>query len=534
MPLGDRRGFLLLVASLLCVVVVPTQSPAIPHASSVVSAGLSSRYLTGYDPVAGGNVLFPAPQVVAFDTQGRLYCTSDAGFSGQFQRLDPRNPSEPALALNGWYYGAAADSSGNIYVTDVSMNLLKKYSSTGVLAWQWSGLVAGKQFAGIRGVAVNPANGRVYVADSANSRVVFCDASRRYPGALRTTFNCPTGIACDSSGNTYVSNLRANSVTKINRSNNYVTTFGSGAGLRDPEGVCVDRFGDLFVADQGNNRVMVRWAQTGAWGSVSLAESWIALNAPSGVAVDAYGHLWIADTGNNRIVQLAPNTVALSPPTAPAGAVVDRALSAQGFVQPYHAPSGQAVVVDAYRYSGRTWILGLSGVPATTTTGGTYVARLTFPQRGTWRLRARHVADDGHAETASSYSAGFPVRGLSVTLVPPEFEGSLSRSYGSAAPFHVYVRASESHPPRLVTLQWRQFGSHNGRTVQVAQGSLPARTLVSMGAGIYRYRGSLPLRRRSGYGATVFQIRASFLGDAYHEPRDTVWLNMGRHHVQAR
>jgi sugar lactone lactonase YvrE len=82
--------------------------------------------------------------------------------------------------------------------------------------------------------------------------------------------------------------------------------------LNQPTGVAVDAAGNLFIADEFNNRVRRVDATTGVITTVAGNGSSgyagdggpataAALNGPFGVAVDAQGNLYIADTGNNRI-----------------------------------------------------------------------------------------------------------------------------------------------------------------------------------------------------------------------------------------
>jgi hypothetical protein len=84
------------------------------------------------------------------------------------------------------------------------------------------------------------------------------------------------------------------------------------AALANPTGVAVDTAGDLFISDQGNQRIREVDLSTGvittAVGNGSGGYRGdngpaiaAALDGPLGVAVDAAGNLFIADTGNNRI-----------------------------------------------------------------------------------------------------------------------------------------------------------------------------------------------------------------------------------------
>lgn len=97
------------------------------------------------------------------------------------------------------------------------------------------------------------------------------------------------------------------------------------AGLSGPKAVAVDKLGNLYVADTGNNRVLefptpfsrgiaAGQAATMVWGqglSFNTGQCNLGLNGfttaegmcqPSGVAVDSNSNLFVADTGNNRVL----------------------------------------------------------------------------------------------------------------------------------------------------------------------------------------------------------------------------------------
>jgi tripartite motif-containing protein 71 len=82
----------------------------------------------------------------------------------------------------------------------------------------------------------------------------------------------------------------------------YLDSFSG--GFQNPTGLAVDASGNLYVADTGNNRVMV----LDAAGNYVIAFSQPndgysgTFNAPRGVAVEPDGDLVVADTGNRRVV----------------------------------------------------------------------------------------------------------------------------------------------------------------------------------------------------------------------------------------
>ncbi len=106
-----------------------------------------------------------------------------------------------------------------------------------------------------------------------------------------------------------------------NGSYNYSGDGGAAtnASLRYPEGVAFDAFGNLYIADYGNNcirKVAANGIITTVAGSVSSGYSGdggmatkALLYSPAGVAFDAPGNLYIADTYNNRIRKVAANGI---------------------------------------------------------------------------------------------------------------------------------------------------------------------------------------------------------------------------------
>ena len=88
-------------------------------------------------------------------------------------------------------------------------------------------------------------------------------------------------------------------------------------GLSKPKSVATDAGNNIYIADTGNNKVVIVWAAdqsttiigegtAGFFGDNAPADATkTKLNAPEGVAVDASGNLYIADTGNHRIRMVA-------------------------------------------------------------------------------------------------------------------------------------------------------------------------------------------------------------------------------------
>ncbi len=143
-------------------------------------------------------------------------------------------------------------------------------------------------------------------------------------------FAHPAGLAADGAGNVYVADTMNNTVRKVTPAG-VVTTLaglagsfgsadgtGSAARFDDPEDVAVDRAGNLYVADSGNNTIRKLtpagsdWVVTtlaglaGVSGGADGTNGAAQFNSPYGVAVDSAGNVYVADFGNNTIRKLTP------------------------------------------------------------------------------------------------------------------------------------------------------------------------------------------------------------------------------------
>ncbi len=190
--------------------------------------------------------------------------------------------------------------------------------------WQTTGAIGSgvNQFTYPAGVAVD-AQGHVYVADQGNSRIVRMDdmdgtgwttlGGTAHSGRLDevTRLKSPAGIAVDARGRVYVADQGNSRIVRMDdMSGSGWTAFGSfGSGTNqfiNPAGIAVDAQGRVYVADQGNSRIEriddmhgTGWLEFGAQGGGANQFKY-----PAGVALDAIGHLYIADYANSRIVRM--------------------------------------------------------------------------------------------------------------------------------------------------------------------------------------------------------------------------------------
>ena len=91
---------------------------------------------------------------------------------------------------------------------------------------------------------------------------------------------------------------------------------GTAARFNVPYGVAVDSSGNVYVADQNNNRIrkispagVVTTLAGSSSGNTNGTGTAARFSVPSGVAVDSSGHVYVADSNNHRIRKISPTGV---------------------------------------------------------------------------------------------------------------------------------------------------------------------------------------------------------------------------------
>jgi hypothetical protein len=180
--------------------------------------------------------------------------------------------------------------------------------------------------------AVHPLTGRLFVADRNNHRILSWISASAYA----------TGASAD---------------IVIGQPDFATVTAGTTASkLAFPYGVAVDEAGNLYVSDQGNNRVVIYpapltsgMAATKVIGQASFTantanaggRSATSLDGPWGLTVDSAGRLFVADYENHRVLGFA-NPLAQSAPIT-ATTVYGQVDFASGTCNAAGAPSATTV-----------------------------------------------------------------------------------------------------------------------------------------------------------------------------------------------
>jgi sugar lactone lactonase YvrE len=299
------------------------------------SGSISVTTPNGASTLAGFNYL-KAP-VISY-TQPQTFVLNTA--------IAPLSPTNTGGAVPATVYGQVSTfaGSGNAAYAD----------GTGTAA----------SFASPTGVATD-ATGNVYVADHDNNRIrkispagvvtTFADNNQGYTdgtGMAASFFN-PWGVATDATGNVYVADQFNQRIRKISLTGVVTTLAGSGikgyadgtgtaASFYAPEGVATDAAGNVYVADTGNNRirkispagVVTTLAGSGIKGYADGTGTAASFIGPSAVATDAAGNVYVADVFNNRIRKISPGGVVTTLAGSGNAAYADGTGTAASFAYP--------------------------------------------------------------------------------------------------------------------------------------------------------------------------------------------------------
>ena len=145
--------------------------------------------------------------------------------------------------------------------------------------------------------------------------------------AFSATFNSPHGIAIDDSGNIFIADRYNNVIRKLDINQNVTTVAGTGAKgsqngnhltatFNEPWGLCVDKKGNIYVADTRNNKIrkiatdgnVTTFAGNGSFGFADNANPLAStFGNPTDLNFDPDGNLIIVDHLTNLIRKIAPN-----------------------------------------------------------------------------------------------------------------------------------------------------------------------------------------------------------------------------------
>lgn len=231
------------------------------------------------------------PQDVIVDPAGNLFI-ADSFRNNRIRKVDPAGIIT-TFAGGGAYYpytyngdGGPAinaglnlpvaptfDAAGNLFFADLENNRVRKMDASGMIS-----TVAG--------------DGYLMCSLTETGRI---ECRRRYAGdggpAVEASLDAPAGLAVDGEGNVYILDAANHRVRKVDASG-VITTFAGGNGNQGQLGLC----------GPGDNNRIRNSEEIGDGGpatSACLATS--SGHSPQGLAVDRAGNVYIADFWNRRV-----------------------------------------------------------------------------------------------------------------------------------------------------------------------------------------------------------------------------------------
>jgi DNA-binding beta-propeller fold protein YncE len=309
------------------------------------------------------------PFAVGFDKAGNMYIAEFAGH--RLLKVDPRGnlttvagtgakgnggDGGPGLkAQFNFMHSLAVGPDGVVYLADTLNHRIRKFdpatgtvtafAGTGKRGFSGDGGPALQAtFDGVYCIAFNVPGDKLYVDDLENRRIRMIDMStgvvttvagngkRGVPDDGADARNAPLldprAVAVDRKGNVYILERSGHGLRLVDAAGKIRTVAGTGkrglsgdggdalgATMNGPKHVCMDRGGNVVIADTANHVIrkylpqegkIVRIAGTGKKGKSGNGGDGLStsFDEPHGVYVSPFGELYIVDSFNNRIFKL--------------------------------------------------------------------------------------------------------------------------------------------------------------------------------------------------------------------------------------
>lgn len=249
----------------------------------------------GFTNAVGTSATFKDPVGIAMDSSGNLYVVDRYNYC--IRKITPAGSVSTFIGTGTSGYadgtGLAAyikdpyaitiDPSDILYLSDTGNSRIRKITPTGIvttLAGNGSealvdGTGTNASFYLPGGITIDPA-GNLFVAGNPDNRIrkvtstglvtSLAGSTMGYADGTGTNaaFNIPKDIACDAQGNLYVADYDNQCLRKVtpegvvttilgNRTAGYLNGTGLSTQVSGPRGLAFDPYGNLYLADTGNN-----------------------------------------------------------------------------------------------------------------------------------------------------------------------------------------------------------------------------------------------------------------------------------------
>jgi hypothetical protein len=168
-------------------------------------------------------------------------------------------------------------------------------------------------------MAHNPGGNITPLYALSNSTPPFAPAltSKPYDFTVSITYtgggmSSPNGIAIDGSGNAWITNYTANTVTELSNLGAVLSPTGgySGGGLLQPIAIAIDNSGNAWIADEPNSTTTGEVTKIS--GGTVTGYTGGGLMGPYGIAIDGANNVWVPNGDNSTVSKFSNSGTPLS------------------------------------------------------------------------------------------------------------------------------------------------------------------------------------------------------------------------------
>jgi len=271
------------------------------------------RWIAGLDRGSGDVVQLLRPQSGLVDSSGRILVT-DAGLQGVMvfderqATLDVWSDAGDNLSLHT-PVGIAAGPDDQYYVADAELGYVVVMSSQG----EAIGKLGADRLVRPTGLAVDPATGNLYVADTAGNDIKVFRGGQHVatlggPGTRPGEFNGPTHLSFRQ-GRLYVTDTLNARVQVLTPSGDPVAEIGQRGlfvgNLVRPKGVTTDPQGNIYVIESYFDHLLIFDTEGRLLLPIGGSGDGVGqFFLPAGAWSDDDGRIFVADMFNGRVVVL--------------------------------------------------------------------------------------------------------------------------------------------------------------------------------------------------------------------------------------